>query len=107
VADLVFAVDSIPAIFGVTDDAFVAFTSNALAVMGLRPLYFVLADAVHRFRFLRISLAAVLAFVGTKMIVHEVLAIPTIVSLAVVVAVMGVGMVASWRWPATPRAETG
>jgi tellurite resistance protein TerC len=99
VADVVFAVDSIPAIFGVTRDAFVAFTSNALAVMGLRPLYFVLADAVHRFRFLRASLAAVLGFVGLKMIAHEVVAIPTVASLAVVVAVMGVGVAASWRWP--------
>jgi tellurite resistance protein TerC len=105
VADVVFAVDSIPAVFGITRDAFVAFTSNALAVMGLRPLYFVLADAVHRFRFLRISLAAVLAFVALKMITHEAVAIPTIVSLAVVVAVMGVGVAASWRWPGAARAE--
>jgi tellurite resistance protein TerC len=99
VADLVFAVDSIPAIFGVTDDAYVAFTSNALAVMGLRPLYFVLAHAVRRFRFLRVSLAGVLGFVGTKMIVHELVPVPTTVSLAVVVAVMAAGVAASWRWP--------
>ncbi len=105
VADVVFAVDSIPAVFGITRDAFVAFTSNALAVMGLRPLYFVLADAVHRFRFLRISLAAVLGFVGLKMIAHEAVAIPTAVSLAVVVALMGVGVAASWRWPGAARAE--
>ena len=105
VADLVFAVDSIPAIFGITRDAFVAFTSNALAVMGLRPLYFVLADAVHRFRFLRVSLAIVLGFVGVKMIVHQWLPIPTAVSLAVVVLVMGLGILASWRWPAPARAR--
>lgn len=105
VADLIFAVDSIPAIFGVTSVAFVAFTSNALAVMGLRPLYFVLADAVHRFRFLRFSLAAVLAFVGVKMIVHDWVPIPTGVSLAVVVLVMGVGVAASWKWPGTAAEE--
>jgi tellurite resistance protein TerC len=105
VADVVFAVDSIPAVFGITRDAFVAFTSNALAVMGLRPLYFVLADAVRRFRFLRASLAAVLAFVGAKMMIHEALAIPTAVSLAVVVLVMGAGVAASWRWPGPARAE--
>jgi tellurite resistance protein TerC len=105
VADLIFAVDSIPAIFGVTSVAFIAFSSNALAVMGLRPLYFVLADAVHRFRFLRFSLAAVLAFVGIKMIIHEWVPIPTGVSLAVVVAVMGAGILASWRWPGTPAEE--
>ena len=103
VADLVFAIDSIPAIFGVTSNAFVAFTSNALAVMGLRPLYFVLADAVHRFRFLRVSLSVVLGFVGVKMMIHEVFPIPTIVSLAVVVLVMGAGILASWIWPGTPQ----
>jgi tellurite resistance protein TerC len=104
IADVVFAVDSIPAIFGVTRNAFVAFTSNALAVMGLRPLYFVLADAVQRFRFLRLSLATVLAFVGVKMIAHEAVAIPTLVSLAVVVGVMALGIAASWRWPGAARA---
>jgi tellurite resistance protein TerC len=105
VADLVFAVDSIPAIFGVTRDTFVAFTSNALAVMGMRPLYFVLADAVHRFRFLRFSLAGVLGFVGLKMILNEALPIPTAISLAVVVLVMGAGIAASWRWPGPPARE--
>jgi tellurite resistance protein TerC len=104
VADLIFAVDSIPAIFGVTSVTFVAFSSNALAVMGLRPLYFVLADAVHRFRFLRFSLATVLAFVGVKMIIHEWVPISTIVSLVVVVAVMGIGILASWKWP-EPKPE--
>jgi len=105
VADLVFAIDSIPAIFGVTSNAFVAFTSNALAVMGLRPLYFVLADAVGRFRFLRVSLSVVLGFVGIKMMIHEVFPIPTIVSLAVVVTVMGAGILASWLWPGPQKAN--
>ena len=105
VADLIFAVDSIPAIFGVTSVAFIAFSSNALAVMGLRPLYFVLADAIHRFRFLRFSLAAVLAFVGVKMIIHEWFPIPTGVSLVVVVAIMGTGVLASWKWPGKPQPE--
>ncbi len=96
VTDVVFAVDSIPAIFAVTQDAFVAFSANALAVLGLRPLYFVLADAVERFRYLRVSLAAILGFVGAKMVLHEVVRIPTGVSLAAVVGLLGAGIGASW-----------
>jgi tellurite resistance protein TerC len=105
VTDVVFAVDSIPAIFAVTTNAFVAFSSNALAVMGLRPLFFVLEDAVARFRFLKLSLAVVLAFVGTKMIVHNWVEIPTALSLAVVAGVMAVGVAASWLFPASRRTE--
>ena len=69
--DLLFAVDSIPAIFAVTADPFLVFASNAFAILGLRSLYFVLAGALDAFRYLKVSLALVLALVGTKMLIHE------------------------------------
>jgi tellurite resistance protein TerC len=88
--DLVFALDSIPAVFAVTRDPFLVYTSNVLAMMGLRSLYFLLAGAVERFRYLRFGLAAILLFVGGKMLLSDVLDIPVWVSLAVVgVAVAG------------------
>ena len=71
-SDLIFAVDSIPAIFAVTTDPFVVFTSNAFAILGLRSLYFLLADAADRFRYLKVGLAAVLIFVGGKMLLASV-----------------------------------
>jgi tellurite resistance protein TerC len=94
--DVVFAVDSIPAIFAVTQDAFVVFASNALAVLGLRSLYFVLAGAVDRFHYLRPALAALLAFVAVKMLISEWVHIPIGVSLAGIAAILGTGAVASW-----------
>src|SRR6266540_4583713 len=81
VTDVVFAVDSIPAIFAVTQDAFVVFASNALAILGLRSLYFVLAGAVGRFRYLKPALAALLAFVGVKMLISDLVHIPVGISL--------------------------
>jgi len=93
--DVVFAVDSIPAILALTTDAFIVFTSNALAILGLRSLYFVMAGAVGRFRYLRPALAALLAFVGVKMLLSGVLHIPAAVSLAVIVGILGAGAVAS------------
>ena len=93
--DIVFAVDSIPAVFAVTNDAFIAFTSNAMAILGLRSLYFVMAGAVDRFRYLKPALAAVLGFVGLKMLLSEVVHIPVWASLAVIVAIMAVAGVAS------------
>jgi tellurite resistance protein TerC len=94
--DVVFAVDSIPAIFAVTEDAFVVFTSNALAILGLRSLYFVLAGAVGRFRYLKPALAALLAFVAVKMLISSWIRIPTPLSLAAIVAILSVGALASW-----------
>jgi TerC family integral membrane protein len=94
--DVVFAVDSIPAIFAVTRDAFVVFASNALAVLGLRSLYFVLAGAVRRFHYLRPALAALLAFVAVKMLISEWVHIPIAISLAAIAAILGVGALASW-----------
>ena len=95
VSDVIFAVDSIPAVFAVTQNAFVAFSSNALAVLGLRPLFFVLAGAVERFHYLKASLAAVLGFVGLKLILHQVVEVPTGLSLGVIAALLGTGIVAS------------
>jgi len=93
--DLLFAVDSIPAIFAITTDPFLIFTSNVFAILGLRSLYFALAGMMHRFRYLKMSLVFVLAFVGVKMILAHHHPMPTVVSLAVIVGILGVGIVAS------------
>jgi tellurite resistance protein TerC len=97
--DVVFAVDSIPAIFAVTDETFLVFTSNAFAILGLRALYFLLAGMLGRFRYLRIGLAAVLVFVGAKMLVSDVWKTPIWVSLAVIVMTIGISVVVSWFRP--------
>jgi tellurite resistance protein TerC len=86
--DLIFALDSIPAIFGVTTVPFIVFTSNVFAILGLRSLYFVLAGAIRYFRYLKIGLALVLAFVGIKMLFAGVLHIPNTISLAIVASVI-------------------
>jgi len=96
VSDVIFAVDSIPAVFAVTRDAFIAFSSNALAVLGLRPLFFVLSGALEHFYYLKYSLAAILAFVGMKLILHQTVDVPTAISLAVIAGLMAVGIAASW-----------
>jgi tellurite resistance protein TerC len=87
--DLIFAADSVPAIFAVTQKPFIVFTSNIFAVLGLRSLYFAVAAAVQNFRFLKAGLAAVLVFVGAKMLASRRLAIPTGLSLAVVAVIIG------------------
>jgi tellurite resistance protein TerC len=94
-SDLVFAVDSIPAIFAVTTDPFVVFTSNAFAILGLRSLYFLLAAATARFEYLRVALSVVLVFVGAKLLIAEWVKIDPAVSLLVVVSILGVGVLAS------------
>ena len=94
--DLVFAIDSIPAIFAVTRDPFLVFTSNAFAILGLRSMYFLLAGVMHRFVFLKYGLAAVLVFVGAKMMLLDVYKIPTSVSLGTVAAILGVSVLLSW-----------
>jgi tellurite resistance protein TerC len=94
--DLIFAVDSIPAIFAVTHDPFIVYTSNVFAILGLRSLYFVLADIIHKFYYLKLGLSAVLAFVGVKMLLTDTAwKIPTGLSLLVVASVIGVAIVAS------------
>jgi tellurite resistance protein TerC len=96
--DVVFATDSIPAVFGVTQDPFVVFTSNAFAVLGLRSLYFVFARAADRFEYLRYGLALLLVFIGLKFLVAPVVHVSVAVSLGVIVGVLGVTILASlWR----------
>ncbi|TSA22680.1 MAG: TerC family protein [Betaproteobacteria bacterium] len=95
VTDLVFAVDSIPAIFAITTAPFIVFTSNIFAIMGLRALYFLLADVADRFHLLKYGLAMVLTFIGTKMLILPWVHIPVQVSLAVVATLIGSSVVAS------------
>ncbi|MEM0964010.1 MAG: TerC family protein, partial [Bacteroidota bacterium] len=94
--DVVFAVDSIPAIMGITTDPFLAYSSNILAVVGLRALYFLLAGVIERIRYLHIGLAAVLVFIGAKMLTESFIYIPTWVSLLVVVSCITVAAAVSW-----------
>jgi len=95
--DLVFALDSIPAAFAISRVPFLVYTSNVFAMLGLRSLYFVLAGAVQRLRYLRAGLAAILAFVGAKMLLADVLPMPTWVSLAVIAGVLVCAIGASAR----------
>ena len=95
ITDVIFAVDSIPAIFAVTMDPFIVFTSNIFAILGLRSLYFLLADAVEKFHYLKIGLAAVLIFVGIKMAAIDVVKIPSAVSLPIIVGLLGASIWAS------------
>ena len=93
--DLVFAVDSIPAIFAVTDEPFIVFTANALAILGLRALYFALAGIMHRFEYLKFGLSMVLVYVGVKMLISDVYHMPALLSLAIVLAILAVAVAAS------------
>jgi len=95
VTDLIFASDSIPAIFGVTTNVFVIFTSNAFAVLGLRALYFVLAGVMNRFRYLKYGLALLLLFIGIKILARHVVHISNVVTLVVIVIVLGVSITVS------------
>ena len=93
--DIVFAVDSIPAVFAITRDPFIIYTSNICAILGLRSLYFLVAKLIDRFVYLRSGLAIVLAFVGAKMMLRDVFEIPTLLSLGFVVGVLGATIVIS------------
>ncbi len=97
--DLIFAVDSIPATFGVTTDPFLVFTSNIFAVLGLRSLYFLLAAVVDRFYLLKYALALILSFVGVKMLGARFFEIDIVLSLAIVLGVLAAAVVASMIWP--------
>jgi tellurite resistance protein TerC len=100
--DVVFAVDSIPAIFGITRDPFIVFTSNICAILGLRSLYFLLAGMLAKFIYLKFGLGLVLAFIGLKMLAADLVHLPVQVSLAVVVAILGGSVAASLLWPPPP-----
>jgi tellurite resistance protein TerC len=115
-ADLVFAVDSVPAIFAITTDTFIVYTSNIMAILGLRALYFALSAMVHRFHYLKYALAAVLVFIGSKILIADFLLggakFPPVASLAVTFALIAAGIGYSlWKtrgqeepdWPATPE----
>ncbi len=95
--DIIFAVDSIPAIFAVTQEPFLVFTSNAFAILGLRAMYFLLADLMHRFVYLKLGLAAILVFVGVKMLLLDVYKVPIGVSLGVIALLITVSVAASLR----------
>lgn len=96
-ADVVFAVDSIPAVFAVTQDSFIVFTSNAFAILGLRSLYFAVAGLMALFRYLKISLVFVLGFIGVKMMLHHHLAVSNLLSLMVILSFLLIGVLASVR----------
>ena len=111
ITDLIFAVDSIPAIFAITTDPFIVLTSNVFAILGLRAMYFLLADMADRFSLLKYGLAIVLMFVGVKMMLIDIFKIPVPVSLGVVAAIIATSVVLSLRRhprdrSATPAAST-
>ncbi|HEU0029493.1 MAG TPA: TerC/Alx family metal homeostasis membrane protein [Kofleriaceae bacterium] len=93
--DIVFALDSIPAVLSVSQDIFIMVTSNIFAIMGLRSLYFVLAGAMDKFKYLKIALAILLMVIGAKMALHEHVHVPHVVSLALIAGIIGIGVLAS------------
>ncbi len=96
--DLIFAVDSIPAIFAVTNDPFIVYTSNVFAILGLRSLYFLLANVMDKFQYLKIGLAFVLSFVGIKMVLVDLYKIPVGISLGVIASILAISVIASlWK----------
>ncbi len=95
IIDVVFAVDSIPAIFAITSDPFIVFTLNIFAILGLRSLFFLLAGFVDRFRYLKVGLASVLAFVGAKMTLVDLYRVPPLASLCVITLLLGGSIAAS------------
>lgn len=104
VTDVIFAVDSIPAIFAITTDPFIVLTSNIFAILGLRAMYFLLAAVAVKFHLLSYGLAVVLVFIGSKMLLADVIKIPVLVSLGVVVGILAVTMV--WSLRTAPRIES-
>lgn len=103
--DLIFAVDSIPAIFAITTDPFIVYTSNVFAILGLRALYFLLAGVVHKFHYLKLGLSVVLVFVGGKMLLTDVYKIPIGLSLGVIALVLAISIAASLLFPKAAEAH--
>ncbi len=97
--DVIFAVDSIPAIFAITSDPFIVLTSNVFAILGLRAMYFLLAAVAHKFHLLNYGLAVILVFIGTKMCLIDVFKVPVVVSLGAVVVILAITMILSVRMP--------
>ena len=95
VTDLIFAVDSIPAIFAITKDPFIVFTSNIFAILGLRSLYFLLAGIITKFAYLKVGLSVVLIFVGAKMLLMDVYKMPIVASLGIIAGILGFSIVVS------------
>jgi len=95
ITDLIFAVDSIPAILGVTQDQFIVYTSNVFAILGLRSLYFALANIIDRFKYLAVGLALILVFVGIKMVIIDFYKIPIHFSLLVIFIILTVSVLFS------------
>jgi tellurite resistance protein TerC len=106
IADVVFAVDSIPAIFAVTQDTFLVFTSNAFAILGLRALYFAVAGLLSLFKYLKTSLVIVLGFIGAKMLLHAHFKIADGLSLAVILGVLTAGVLVS-LWSDKRKSNAG
>ena len=103
IADVVFAIDSVPAVLGITHDTFIVYTSNIFAILGLRSLYFVLQGLLHRLHLLHYGLAAILAFVGGKMIAARWIEIPTLWSLVVILGTVAIFAAASLLLPVRPQ----
>ena len=106
-SDIVFAVDSVPAVLAVSNYVFIVYTSNIFAILGLRALYFVLAGALNRFHLLKYGLSLVLVFVGAKMIAGHWFKVPIVISLAIIASLIGGSVVASLAWPAPARHREG
>ena len=104
--DIVFAVDSVPAVIAISRDPFIVYTSNAFAIMGLRALYFTLAGLMGLFHYLHYGLSGILVFVGLKMVSSDIVHVPIIVSLGVVAGLLGASVIASLLWPGTPQEVT-
>jgi TerC family integral membrane protein len=104
ITDITLAIDSIPAIFGITQDPFIVYTSNVFAILGLRAMYFLLAGVLSRLRYLTVGLSFVLTFVGAKMIAHKWVDIPEHISLLVVAGILLLALAASLLFPVRPRA---
>jgi tellurite resistance protein TerC len=97
--DLIFAVDSIPAILAISRDPFIVYTSNVFAILGLRSLYFALAGIMQMFHFIHYGLSAILVFVGSKMLLSDIYKIPIAISLGLIAAIIAVSIIASILWP--------
>jgi tellurite resistance protein TerC len=107
--DIVFAVDSVPAVLSITTDPFIVFTSNMFAILGLRSMYFALAGVMSLFHYIKYGLAGILVFVGAKMLLASRFEIPAVLTLGVIAAVLSVAVIASLAWPPKkkPQASPG